>query len=214
MGEVVFIKDAISKKIKDLEDTYDLLYRDMLISDIYDKRMQKAVLKRMKVVEDEHEGLLVKEKTIMNREVKLFVAMKAFIVFGGNILIIRESSAYEDGFKAGEYDVVGGRVKPGERFDTCLLREIKEECGLDVVIDVPFHVDEWRFRTSGDEEWQIVGTFFRCEAFSDNVKTGGDHDDFKWIPPFDYKMYPLYDGLDKVFESYIETFHHVKYMDD
>ncbi|USN55268.1 MAG: NUDIX domain-containing protein [Candidatus Peribacteria bacterium] len=40
---------------------------------------------------------------------------------------MRESPAYADGSNAGKYDVVGGRVTPGERFDEALLREISEE---------------------------------------------------------------------------------------
>jgi hypothetical protein len=46
---------------------------------------------------------------------KLFVAMKALIVFNNKILILRESNKYSDGSNAGKYDVVGGRIIPGQK---------------------------------------------------------------------------------------------------
>ncbi|MES2122859.1 MAG: NUDIX domain-containing protein, partial [Chlamydiota bacterium] len=68
---------------------------------------------------------------------KLFVATKAFIHFQGKILLLRESNRYEEGSNTGYFDVVGGRMTPGESFDECLMREVKEETGLDVKIGKP-----------------------------------------------------------------------------
>ena len=72
-------------------------------------------------------------------EPKLFVAMKAFIVHDGKVLILRESPKDTERTNVGKYDVVGGRVKLGQRFDESLLREIHEETGLAVKIGKPFH---------------------------------------------------------------------------
>ena len=90
---------------------------------------------------------------------KIFVATKAFIIHDGKVLLLKESSAYTDGSNVGKFDVVGGRVQPGQRFDESLIREIKEETGLHVTIGRPFFVNEWRPIVRG-EQWQIVGTFF------------------------------------------------------
>jgi len=135
-------------------------------------------------------------------EPKIFTATKAFIVYNGKVLILEESSKYKDGANAGKYDVVGGRVKPGQRFDESLLREIKEETGLEVKIGRPFFVNEWRPVVRG-EQWQIVGTFFECFAFSDQVSLSKDHEDFQWIDPKDHKEYNLIENLAPVFESYL-----------
>lgn len=135
-------------------------------------------------------------------EPKLFVATKAFIVHNGKVLILRESSQYQDGSNSGKYDVVGGRVKPGERFDDSLLREIEEETGLKATIGRPFFVNEWRPVVRG-EPWQIVGTFFECFADSDQVKLSEDHGEFQWIEPKDFRKYPLIENLVAAFESYL-----------
>ena len=133
---------------------------------------------------------------------KLFVACKAFIVHDGKVLILKESTKYKEGTNIGKFDVVGGRVHPGQHFQESLLREIKEETGLDVKIGKPFHVGEWRPLVNG-EQWQIVGTFFECEASSSNVKLGEDHSEFLWIEPKDYKNHNLIENLNPAFEAYL-----------
>ena len=63
-------------------------------------------------------------------DVRIWVATKAFLVYEGKVLILQEADKYKDGTNSGKYDVVGGRVEPGQKFDKSLLREIKEETGL------------------------------------------------------------------------------------
>ena len=121
---------------------------------------------------------------------KLFAAMKAFIVHNGKVLILRESSKYEDGTNVGRYDIVGGRVEPGQNFKESLLREIEEETSLKVKINRPFFVNEWR-PVVNNQQWQIIGTFFECQAESDQVNLSSDHDHYLWIAPEEYQKYNL-----------------------
>ncbi|MCR4328640.1 MAG: NUDIX domain-containing protein [Patescibacteria group bacterium] len=133
---------------------------------------------------------------------KLFIATKAFIVRDGKVLIVRESGKYDEGTNAAKYDVVGGRLKPGERFDESLRREVREETGLDVKIGKPFFVNEWR-PVVKDEQWQIVGMFFECVVEEGEVKLSGDHDAYEWIDPAEYQNYPLIENLKVAFEAYL-----------
>ena len=135
-------------------------------------------------------------------DIKLFVATKAFILHKGKVLIIKESSSYKDGTNVGKFGLVGGRVNPGERFDDGLIRETKEETGLNINIGNPFFVDEWRPFIKG-EQWQIVATFFECTSESNKVILSEDHNEFLWINPEDYKKYPLIENLIPVFESFL-----------
>lgn len=136
-------------------------------------------------------------------DIKLFTAVKAFIYHKGKILLLRESGKYIDGSNVGKYDVVGGRVNPGERFDIGLLREIQEETGLRVKVGQPFFVNEWRPVIRG-EEWQIVGIFFLCSTDSNSVVLSDDHEEYIWIDPREYRQYPLIDNLMPVFENYLK----------
>ncbi|AKM84461.1 TPA: hypothetical protein DHW58_00815 [Patescibacteria group bacterium] len=133
---------------------------------------------------------------------KIFVATKAFIVYNGKVLILREVNTYQDGTNIGRFDVPGGRLQPGQRFDESLLREITEETGLTVKIGKPFFVNEWRPVVRG-EQWQIVGTFFECETDSDQVVLSEDHDAFEWIEPKEYRNYNLIPNLLSAFETYL-----------
>lgn len=135
--------------------------------------------------------------------VKQFVAVKAFIEHDGKVLILRESSVYGDGTNAGRYDVPGGRLSRGERWDEALLREIGEETGLSVAIGAPFALGEWRPMVGG-EEWQVVGVYVRCRSDTDRVTLGGDHDDSLWIHPEEHPQHPLIPGLNAVFGEYLK----------
>lgn len=122
--------------------------------------------------------------------VKLFIAAKALILHRGKILLIRESKKYRDGTRAGLWDFPGGRIKPGERFDKSLMREVKEETGLTVKIIRPLHVSEWRPTVRG-KSWQIVGIIFECRTTSSRVKLSPDHDEFVWVQPADIQKYAI-----------------------
>ncbi len=128
-------------------------------------------------------------------------AMKTFVVYENRILIIRESVHYNSSNK-GRYDVVGGRVNPGERFDEGLLREIIEETGLKPKLGKPFSIQEWRPIIKGIEH-QIIGTFIECFSNSSEVKLSKDHDKYEWINPPDYWKYDLVGALPKAFEDYL-----------
>ena len=136
-------------------------------------------------------------------DVKLFVATKAFIVHDGKVLILRESGSYIDGSNSGKFDVVGGRVNPGERFDESLKREVREETGLEISIEGPVHVGEWR-PVVREEQWQIVGIFFVCRTTSSKVTLSEDHAEYQWINPKEYMNYPLIDNLKPTFEAYLK----------
>lgn len=132
----------------------------------------------------------------------MWVATKAFILYKGKVLILQEAGDYKDGTNTGRYDVVGGRLNPGERFDESLLREIKEETHLKVKIGRPFYMGEWRPIVRG-EQWQIVATFFECIAKNNKLSLSKDHSNYLWIDPKDFQKYRLIDNLKPAFKEYL-----------
>ncbi len=138
----------------------------------------------------------------MESNVTFFFATKAFIVHDGKILILQESSKYLDGTNKQAFDVVGGRLTPGEYFLDALKREIQEETGItDIEIGRPFFVNEWRPVVKGNQ-WQIVGVFFECFAKTSKVTLSEDHSGYEWIDPKEYEDYPIIENLKKAFEAY------------
>ena len=128
--------------------------------------------------------------------------MKAFIIHNNKVLVLKESEKYKEGTNAGKFDIVGGRVEPGQRFDESLLREIKEETGLQARIGKPFFVNEWRPEVKG-EKWQIIATFFECHVDDDQIQLSQDHDECKWINPEEYKSHNLIEQLHPAFEAFL-----------
>lgn len=134
---------------------------------------------------------------------KFFLATKAFVEHNRKVLLLRESGSYEEGTNAGRWDIPGGRLIPGERFDEALTREVFEETGLKVSMGKVVSVGEWRPVVRG-VEWQIVGIFFECHADSDLVTLGKDHDAFLWINPHDFEKHNLIDNLKPRFAEYVK----------
>ncbi|MBX4212342.1 NUDIX domain-containing protein [Candidatus Pacearchaeota archaeon] len=135
---------------------------------------------------------------------KLFVAVKALLFHQEKLLLIRESPRYKEGSQIGKFDVIGGRVEPGQPFNESLLREIKEETGLDAELGVPFFVNEVRPVVKG-EPWQIIRIFFLCKSNSFDVKLSEDHDAYEWIDPKNYKNHNIIENLHPVFEEYLKN---------
>ncbi len=138
----------------------------------------------------------------MSESIKQFIATKAFIVKDGKVLILKESSKYEDGTNVSRFDLPGGRLTPGEHFVDALQREVKEETGLTVQIGNTISVGEWR-PVVRNEQWQIIGIFFECSTDDSTITLSPDHDDFQWINPHDYEHYSLIDNLKPIFKKYL-----------
>lgn len=130
------------------------------------------------------------------------IAMKAVIVNEkGEVLILREAATYGDGTQRGRYHMPGGRIEVGENFEDALRREIMEETGLEVDIEYPIYVGEWR-PVIRDVPHQIVATFMVCKPKSNNITLSTEHDDFQWIDPKDRKNYDVMDPEDKVIDRF------------
>lgn len=133
---------------------------------------------------------------------RLFIAGKVLISHNNKVLIIRESSAYREGTQTGNFDVVGGRLRPGENFKEAVIREVKEETGLDVLLGLPLFVSDIRQVISG-EQCQVIRVYFEGSSLTDKVTLSRDHSDYEWIDPRDYGKYPIIGNMVPVFQAYL-----------
>ncbi len=93
----------------------------------------------------------------------------------------------------------GGHVEYGESFAQSVIREVKEETGLD--IEAPILCGIKQFRTEEDERYVVL--FYKTDRFSGTLRDSGEGKVF-WIPRSDLERYPLsVDFMDmvKIFES-------------
>lgn len=92
----------------------------------------------------------------------------------------------------------GGHVEPGESFVDSVVREVKEETGLDIFNVRLCGVKQFTMR---DGSYRYIVFFFKTDAYSGELKSSDEGKVF-WIDRKDLPSYALADG----FESMLEVF--------
>jgi mutator protein MutT len=102
-------------------------------------------------------------------------AVKAFIVKNGEVLLIRRRS--NDVHKPGEWDIPGGRLGLGEDPIAGLKREVQEEVGINVDIEMPIDIHHF----TRDDGQKITMIIFWCIPLSTDIVLSEEHQEHKWI---------------------------------
>jgi 8-oxo-dGTP diphosphatase len=116
------------------------------------------------------------------------VAVGGVVVRDDALLLVRRGH----GPAAGEWSVPGGRVHPGEGLHEAVVREVKEETGLDVVVD---RFLGWVERI--DDEHHFVILDFACVALEDAQApaAGDDAAEAAWVDVSELDGLALVAGL-------------------
>jgi len=105
----------------------------------------------------------------------------------------------ENDMHEGKWNGLGGKIEPGESPEDCVVREIKEECGL--LLKNPSLKGVLTFPAfDGNEEWRVfvfVATQFKGEMI--DSKEGI----LKWINNNELFNLNLWDG-DKIFLKWLD----------
>lgn len=96
------------------------------------------------------------------------------------ILLIKRSDA--DSFQPGCWELPGGGVEFGEDPKYALKREIKEECGIDVLVEEPITVKTY-FMEDKNSKVQRIEIIFRCKFIDSRqkIQLSPEHSDFKFL---------------------------------
>lgn len=119
------------------------------------------------------------------------VAVGAVVTRDGELLLVRRGH----GPAAGEWSVPGGRVHLGEELHEAVVRETREETGIDVVVE---RFLGWVERIdSGAEPHHFVILDFACAPLDpDQGPTAGDDAaEAAWVALADLDSLPLVGGL-------------------
>ena len=100
----------------------------------------------------------------------------------GRLLLVRRANAPGQG----RWSVPGGRVEPGEDDAAALVREMREETGLDVVVG-PL--------VGRVVRGQYAIADYSCRAVGGVLAAGDDASDARWCDASALRALPLVDGL-------------------
>ncbi|MCP2297588.1 8-oxo-dGTP diphosphatase [Nocardia amikacinitolerans] len=99
----------------------------------------------------------------------------AVVHFDGKVLLLQRPT---DDFMGGLWELPSGKVDPGETVDQALIREIKEETGLDIT-GVRGYLGEFDYQSgSGKKSRQFN---FAVDVADPNPIQLTEHDAYTWI---------------------------------
>lgn len=110
----------------------------------------------------------------------------------GKVLILKKSP--KDYNYPNRWSFCSGYVKEFESAEDTVLREIKEETGLNAIIVKKGKLFQKNDKKT-DKHWVIMP--FLCKVKSENIKLDHENIDYKWINYNDISRYPTVPGLEK-----------------
>ncbi|MGI4818894.1 MAG: 8-oxo-dGTP diphosphatase MutT [Janthinobacterium lividum] len=114
----------------------------------------------------------------------VLVVAVALIDPDGRILIAKRPEGKQ---LAGLWEFPGGKVEPGERPEQALIRELKEELGIDVkeACLAPFV-----FTSHAYEKFHLLMPLYLCRRWSGTV-VAKEHSALAWVKPAKLREYPM-----------------------
>lgn len=108
------------------------------------------------------------------KNVRFHITVKGIVVLDNKILLLKRVKPSTDGL--GFWELPGGGLEYGETPNQALIRELKEETGLDIVIIKPAYTF-----TKIREDYQTVGIGFLCIPKNDHVCLSDEHTDYCFV---------------------------------
>jgi 8-oxo-dGTP diphosphatase len=142
----------------------------------------------------------------MPANLKAEVCVGAAIVRRGRLLLLRRSS---EGAFPGVWEIPGGHVETGESLEVALRREVREETGLTVRVEQPFHVWSYAYPSGHQGTVPTVEIDFHCSlrALRAPRVNPKEHVEFAWVRRSELSQYPTDPRLDALHRRAFETRH-------
>lgn len=117
------------------------------------------------------------------------IILAGIVAYRGKILVIQRS-ADEDVFP-NLWEIPSGKREPFEKSQDSLVREVKEETGIEVKPIVPVDVFEFKVEKE-DEIRDATQISFLCKPVGEpKIKLSNEHQNFAWIKEDELGKYDL-----------------------
>lgn len=114
----------------------------------------------------------------------VLVAAVALIDADGRVLLSQRPLDKQLG---GLWEFPGGKVEPGERPESALIRELKEELAIDVAESC---LAPLTFASHAYETFHLLMPLYVCRRWKGQV-TGAEGQDIVWVSPKKLRNYPM-----------------------
>jgi ADP-ribose pyrophosphatase len=127
------------------------------------------------------------------------VGAGALILRDGKLLLVKRGA--QPGF--GKWSVPGGLVELGENVQDAMVREVKEEVGLDVeVVKLTDVADTITLDGDGRVQYHFVVVNFVARIVGGELKTASDILEAKWVPVDEVEKVDLTGSFRAFFEKH------------
>src|SRR5687767_2941674 len=114
------------------------------------------------------------------------VGVGAVVFDGDHVLLVQRAHAP----LKGEWSLPGGAVELGETLAAALVREVREETGIDVEVGPVVEVlDRLHRDADGRLQYHYVVVDYLCRPLSTRIVHGTDADNARWVDPADLPTY-------------------------
>jgi 8-oxo-dGTP diphosphatase len=126
----------------------------------------------------------------------MLLATLCYVKHAGQTLMVHRNKKPND-IHAGKWNGLGGKFEPGESPEECVIREVCEESGLEIVH--PRLCGLLMFPAFKGQDWYVF--VFTAEDFSGEL-IASPEGDLRWIPDEELESLPLWPS-DHIFLPWI-----------
>jgi 8-oxo-dGTP diphosphatase len=120
----------------------------------------------------------------MSGETVVLVVACALVDVDGRVLIARRP---EGKAMAGLWEFPGGKVEPGERPERALIRELREELGIDVAEAC---LAPLTFASHGYPDFHLLMPLYACRRWKGEIRPA-EGQETAWVKPNRLRDYPM-----------------------
>jgi 8-oxo-dGTP diphosphatase len=116
------------------------------------------------------------------------VSVGAVVIDGPRVLLVKRGQPP----LMNQWSLPGGRVELGERLEAALVREVREETGLDVLAGAVIEVlDRIEYGSDGRIDYHYVIIDYVCRLAGGTLAAATDAADARWVPTSEFDAYQL-----------------------